>query len=65
MKNYHLQINWMPTHCFIGAEWMRGDNCFDIWICLLPCISIHISRWNKRLGMSSSLDPNDNIRDKS
>ena len=33
---FKLQDLW------IGAYWKRIGNCVDIWICLLPCVPLHI-----------------------
>jgi hypothetical protein len=31
--------------CWIGAFWKRQGNCVDLWLCLLPCVPLHVSWW--------------------
>jgi hypothetical protein len=28
--------------CWIGVFWKRSEDILHIWICLLPCIPLHI-----------------------
>lgn len=30
---------------WIGAFWRQDGNCIDLWICLLPCLPLHVSWW--------------------
>lgn len=30
---------------WIGIYWVTEGYCLDAWICLLPCLPIHVSAW--------------------
>lgn len=45
-----IGIEWKPQDLWVGAYWRRSGSCVDLWICLLPCIPIHISWWWTREG---------------
>lgn len=57
-RDWNLQIEWKVKDFWIGAFWRRDGNCFDLWVCLLPCVPIHFSCWGARWGMPS-LDTDD------
>lgn len=33
---FKLQDLW------VGAFWKRRGNCVDLWLCLVPCLPLHI-----------------------
>lgn len=43
---WHIAIEWKPEDCWIGAYWKRRGSWFDLWVCLLPMVPIHI--WRRR-----------------
>ncbi len=45
---WHCQLEWKPQDLWVGAFWKRTGNCVDLWICLLPCVPIHVSWWWSR-----------------
>ena len=53
MKNWSFIIEWKLEDLWIGAFWRRDGNCFDLWVCLLPCLPLHFSCWGARWGMPS------------
>ncbi len=42
VKNWHWRIEIKWFDCWIGVYWKRSIAGIDIYICLLPCIPIHI-----------------------
>lgn len=58
MSDWNCDIEFKPQDLWIGAYWKRDGNCLDVWICLIPCVPIHLSFWGDRWGMPS-LDPDD------
>lgn len=44
-SGWHAQFEWKLADLWIGAFWKRTGNCIDLWICLLPCVPLHVSWW--------------------
>jgi hypothetical protein len=44
-QEHRWQFEWRPRDLWIGAYWKRIGNCIDLWVCLLPCLPLHISWW--------------------
>lgn len=44
-SNLKIRLEWKPQDAWIGAFWKRTPAKTDIWICLLPCVPIHIVLW--------------------
>jgi hypothetical protein len=42
---WHAQLEWKLQDFWIGAFWKRQGNCIDLWVCLLPCVPLHVSWW--------------------
>jgi hypothetical protein len=42
---WRCQLEWKLQDFWIGAFWKRQGNCIDLWLCLLPCVPLHISWW--------------------
>lgn len=49
-----LYLEWKPQDLWIGAFWKRVTqddpavgflNYFDLWVCVVPCLPIHFTRW--------------------
>ena len=38
-------FEWKPQDLWIGAFWKRIGNCWDLWICFIPCVPLHVSWW--------------------
>jgi hypothetical protein len=53
-----VAVEWKPQDLWIGVFW-KTTHCqtddgekpltTDIWICLLPCLPIHLTFWHKPL----------------
>ena len=41
-----IKIEWKVQDLWIGAYWENRDYIFHLWICLVPCVPIHI-KWMK------------------
>jgi hypothetical protein len=58
MRDWNLQFVWQPHDFWIGVEWHRTGNCFDLRICVLPMIPLHFSCWGERWRMKEpGLEP--------
>lgn len=45
---WSARFEWKLNDFWVGAFWRRwGRHRFDLWICLIPCIPLHISRLEK------------------
>lgn len=40
-----FSIEFKIQDLWIGAFWKRIGNCVDVWVCLVPCVPIHVSWW--------------------
>lgn len=45
IEGWHAQFEWKLADLWIGAFWKRTGSCIDLWICLLPCLPLHVSWW--------------------
>lgn len=41
---WRARFEWKVEDAWIGAYWRRSEDAFDLWICLLPCVPLHITR---------------------
>ena len=54
-------IEFVPNDIWIGAYWRTKNNTFNIWLCLIPMIPLHLSweidrrRYNSRRFQRSPL----------
>lgn len=37
-----IKLEFKLADAWIGAFWARKDNVLHVWICLLPCLPIHV-----------------------
>lgn len=42
---WHCAIEWKLQDLWVGVYWKRIGNAWDIWVCLLPCLPLHVSWW--------------------
>jgi len=45
LVGWHAELEWQPRDVWVGLYWKRIGHCVDAWICLLPCLPLHISWW--------------------
>lgn len=38
------RVEWKPEDLWVGVFWRRTGNRLDVWVCLLPCLPIHLWR---------------------
>jgi hypothetical protein len=60
-KRWKVRLEWKLEDFWIGVFWKVGRiPCgTDIWICLIPCVPIHIwSYWEPKQPRSPSPQPN-------
>lgn len=43
--SWHCQLEFAPQNLWVGAVWERAGNCVDVYVCLIPCVTIHLSYW--------------------
>lgn len=41
----HAQFEWKLEDMWVGAFWRQIGTSYDLWICLVPCLPLHISWW--------------------
>jgi hypothetical protein len=41
-RRWRWRLEWKPQDLWVGAYWKSGWDRFDLWICLVPCLPIHI-----------------------
>lgn len=49
--SWRVALEWKLEDCWVGVFWKRGviqgdhvdGKTLDIWICLLPCLPIHLT----------------------
>ena len=43
VRYWGVALEWKPADLWIGAFWRRARReDFDLWVCLLPCLPIHV-----------------------
>lgn len=40
--NWSACFEWKVQDAWLGVFWKRGELNSDVWICLLPCLPLHI-----------------------
>lgn len=40
---YNWQFEWKLQDFWIGAFWKPTGNTVDLWVCLIPCVPLHVS----------------------
>jgi hypothetical protein len=43
-----IRLEWKPQDAWIGAYWKQTEERWHLWICLLPCLPIHL-QWTRRV----------------
>jgi hypothetical protein len=43
-----LQLEWKKQDCWIGVYWKRSVSTLHLWICVLPCLPLHL-QWGSSL----------------
>ena len=44
---FRMQFELKIKDLWVGAQWRVWGNCVDIWICLIPCVPLHIQwQWH-------------------
>lgn len=41
--NIHVRLQWKPQDLWIGAYWKRVRYGVEVWVCLLPCLPLHLT----------------------
>lgn len=42
---WHVQPEFKIQDLWVGVYWKRSGNSVDLWVCLVPCLPIHVSWW--------------------
>lgn len=40
---YNAQFEWKLEDLWVGAFWKRTGGTIDLWLCLIPCVPLHVS----------------------
>jgi hypothetical protein len=42
-RHWFVRLEWKPQDCWFGVFWKRRDPYeFDLWVCLLPMVPLHV-----------------------
>jgi hypothetical protein len=45
-RRWRVRVEWKLADLWIGAFWKdSGNTTFDLWVCLIPCLPIHVKTW--------------------
>ena len=47
LRHIKVRLEFKVEDLWIGAFWRRDDVGLDIWVCLLPCLPLHIWTWKE------------------
>ena len=47
-RRWTLALEWKAADLWIGAFWDRRGPLLNLWICLLPCLPIHVQLLRQR-----------------
>lgn len=51
-----IRLEWKINDFWIGCFWRRFDSgAWDVWLCLVPCLPIHISHEPKNVDSATEL----------
>jgi hypothetical protein len=39
---WSCRLEWKLADLWVGAFWKKSGHCLDVWVCLLPCIPLHL-----------------------
>jgi hypothetical protein len=39
------RLEWKLADCWVGCYWARKDGVLHIWICIVPCVPLHLEMW--------------------
>ncbi len=42
---WRWEFEFNPRFLWVGLTWKRIGNCVDLWLCVLPCVPLHVSWW--------------------
>lgn len=42
MRLCHIGFEWKREDLWVGAYWRWRGDWLDVWICLLPCVPLHV-----------------------
>ena len=45
LVGWRRSFEWKPQDLWVGVFWKRIGNAVDVWVCLLPCVPLHVSWW--------------------
>lgn len=44
MWKWSTHVEWKMQDLWVGLFWKRTRQNFDLWLCFVPCLPLHISR---------------------
>lgn len=47
-RNWNVQLELKLQDLWVGAFWKRTGGSVDVWVCLVPCVPLHISWWHAK-----------------
>lgn len=55
VKRIRMRLEYKQEDMWIGVYWRDADTSIDIWLCMLPCLPIHINFWKYGLSKRTLL----------
>lgn len=49
-RRWTLALEWKAADLWIGAFWDRRGPLLNLWICLLPCLPVHVQILRRASG---------------
>lgn len=49
-SRWTVALEWKAADLWVGAFWDRRGPLLNLWVCLLPCLPIHVQLLRRRTG---------------
>lgn len=43
-----IRVEWKPQDLWVGAFYKRSGDIRHLYVCLLPCVPIHLCWWQRK-----------------
>lgn len=47
-ENVIVQLQWEFRDCWVGVFWRKTDLAVHLYICLIPCVPLHVTIMRKK-----------------
>ena len=42
LHGINARLEFKPQDLWVGVYWKDKDGWFDLWVCVLPCLPVHV-----------------------